>query len=63
MRFTRVIVLLSLCTLAAAPQQQKRDRRLSNEMGSPYRLWVEQDVAYIITDEEKQAFHRLSNDD
>lgn len=63
MRYVLLVVLLSLCTLPAAPQQKKRDRRAYNEMGSAYRTWIEQDVGYIITDEEKQAFHWLSNDD
>ncbi|HYL77988.1 MAG TPA: GWxTD domain-containing protein [Bryobacteraceae bacterium] len=63
MRYLHVVVLLSICTLAAAPQQKKRDRHTSNEMESAYRTWIDQDVAYIISDEERQAFHRLSNDD
>jgi GWxTD domain-containing protein len=63
MRCTQLVVLLSICAVAAAPQQKKRDRRASNELESAYRTWIEQDVAYIISDEERQAFHRLSNDD
>src|SRR5579871_528202 len=69
-------VLWCACTLAIAqpveretiakPQsekdQSKRDRKLRKELESPFRIWEKIDVAYIITDEERQAFHRLTND-
>jgi GWxTD domain-containing protein len=43
-------------------EQKKRDRKLSKELESPYRVWENVDVAYIITDEERRAFNGLSND-
>jgi GWxTD domain-containing protein len=33
------------------------------EIGTAYKTWLEQDVAYIITDEERKAFKTLSNDE
>jgi len=68
MRQIRMVVYLVLAAFTLSPQtpsatQKKRDRRASNGMESAYTVWVDQDVAYIITDAEKRAFHRLSNDD
>jgi GWxTD domain-containing protein len=42
--------------------QKKRDRKLRKELESPFQVWEKVDVGYIITDEERQAFHQLSND-
>src|SRR5262249_7462405 len=42
--------------------QKKRDRKLRKELESPFQGWEKVDVAYIITDEEREAFHQLSND-
>ena len=33
------------------------------ELGHAYKSWLEQDVAYIISDEERRAFRTLSNDE
>ena len=43
-------------------QQKKNARALRKELGE-YRKWLEQDVAYIISDEERKAFMLLSNDE
>jgi GWxTD domain-containing protein len=43
-------------------EKKKRDRKLSKELESPYKVWENVDVAYIITDEERRAFNGLSND-
>ena len=43
-------------------QQKKNARALRKELGG-YRKWLEQDVAYIISDEERKAFMLLSNDE
>ena len=40
-----------------APQDAKRSSARS--LKRPYRKWLNEDVAYIITDEERQAFKRL----
>ncbi len=41
--------------------QQNKD--LHNEIGEHYRKWLDQDVVYIITDTERQAFRHLTNDE
>jgi GWxTD domain-containing protein len=33
------------------------------ELSHAYQSWLEQDVTYIISDEERKAFHNLSNDE
>jgi GWxTD domain-containing protein len=38
-------------------------RALKNELKGAYKTWLEQDVAYIITDQERKAFKNLSNDE
>ena len=43
--------------------RKKLETKLRKELESPYRVWETVDVAYIITDEERRAFHNLSNDD
>jgi GWxTD domain-containing protein len=56
-----------LCATAQPPQREsvakKRSRNLANELQSAYDAWEKTDVAYIISDDERQAFHRLSNDE
>ena len=36
---------------------------MRQELKSAYKTWLDQDVAYIITDEERKAFKNLSNDE
>ena len=43
-------------------QAKKRDRDLRKELET-YDTWIKQDVAYIITDDERKAFSRLSNNE
>ena len=38
-------------------------KALKNELKGAYKTWLDQDVAYIITDEERKAFKNLSNDE
>ena len=60
--------------LRAAPQDQGNDSKLSKaekrrqkaiqkEMETPYKKWIEEEVPYIITNEEKAAFKKLTTDD
>jgi GWxTD domain-containing protein len=45
--------------------QQESDRQMAairKEMESPYRKWLNEDVAYIITDAERKAFLSLTTD-
>src|SRR5579862_4718960 len=44
-------------------QRKKQEQKLRKELETPYRKWMNEDVVYIITDEEKSAFKRLSTDD
>jgi len=51
----------------ARPMTEKEKRRqaerLRRELETPYRKWLEEDVLYIITDEEKRAFKNLETDE
>src|SRR5580698_5087639 len=38
-------------------------RAVRQELKGAYKTWLDQDVAYIITDEERKAFKNLSNDE
>jgi GWxTD domain-containing protein len=44
-------------------EKKKRDQKLRRELVSPYKIWLTEDVPYIISDAERQAFTHLSNDD
>lgn len=44
-------------------QKRKRDAKLRKELESPYKKWLNEDVAYIITDEERKAFKNLKTDE
>jgi GWxTD domain-containing protein len=44
-------------------QKKRQEEKLRKELETPYRKWLNEDVAYIITDEERKAFKRLSTDD
>jgi GWxTD domain-containing protein len=44
-------------------QKKKQEEKLKKELETPYRKWLNEDVAYIITDEERAAFKRLQTDD
>jgi GWxTD domain-containing protein len=46
------------------PQQKRRNERaLKQELSKPYKKWLDEDVVYIITPEERAAFKQLSNDE
>src|SRR6476659_1522145 len=44
-------------------EKRKREEKLRKELETPYRKWLNEDVAYIITDEERTTFKRLSTDE
>ncbi len=46
-----------------AKQKKKNERALKVELSKPYKKWLDEDVIYIITDEERAAFKQLSNDE
>jgi len=39
------------------------DRKLLKELDTPYRRWLDEDVVYLITPDEKKAFLRLSTNE
>jgi GWxTD domain-containing protein len=43
--------------------RKKNARALKQELSKPYKKWLDEDVAYIITDEERAGFKQLSNDE
>src|SRR5579872_5550832 len=77
MRDKLLVLFCSLCSFAIAQPpssdtiakplsekaKKKRDQKLRRELASPYKIWLTEDVPYIITDEERQAFKQLSTDD
>ena len=44
-------------------ERRRREDRLRKELEGPYRKWLNEDVTYIITDEERQAWKRFSTDE
>jgi GWxTD domain-containing protein len=44
-------------------QERRRQKAIQKEMESPYKKWLSDEVPYIITDEERGAFKKLSTDD
>jgi GWxTD domain-containing protein len=44
-------------------QKKKQAEKLRKELETPYKKWLNEDVVYIITDEEKTAFKRLATDE
>jgi GWxTD domain-containing protein len=49
----------------AIPEKQRKAnaKALRQELSKTYRKWLDEDVRWIITDEEKSAFTQLSNDE
>lgn len=44
-------------------QRKEAEKRFKQEVGETYKKWLDQDVKWIITGEELQAFKQLSNDE
>lgn len=44
-------------------EEKRRQKALRNEMETPYKKWLSEEVPYIITDQERAAFKKLSTDD
>ncbi len=44
-------------------ERKRREKELKKELEGPYKQWMTVDVAYIITDEERQSFKRLTTDE
>src|SRR5277367_6272060 len=44
-------------------QKKKQEEKLRKELETPYRKWLNEEVVYIISDEEKKTFHGLATDE
>jgi GWxTD domain-containing protein len=44
-------------------ERQQAQRAVRQELKGAYKSWLDQDVAYIISDEERKAFRNLGNDE
>jgi len=44
-------------------EKKKQQDRLQKEVGNVYKKWLDNEVAYIITDEEKAVFNRLATNE
>src|SRR5580704_9948353 len=44
-------------------KKKQSTREIYKELDTPYKKWLSEDVAYIITDEERKAFLQLNADD
>src|SRR5712675_292651 len=55
-----VVSTLALSLLAFA---QRRDDKLRKELSDPFGKWLTEDVAYIISDEERRAWKLLATAD
>jgi GWxTD domain-containing protein len=44
-------------------EKKKREDKLRKELETPFRKWLNEDVTYIITDEERTTWKRLSTDE
>jgi GWxTD domain-containing protein len=44
-------------------ERRRKEEKLRKELETPYRKWLNEDVAYIISDEERAAFKRLQTDE
>jgi GWxTD domain-containing protein len=44
-------------------QKTRQKKALKQELSKVYKKWLDEDVVWIITDEERQAFKQLSNDE
>jgi GWxTD domain-containing protein len=44
-------------------ERKRREKKLRKELETPYKKWLNEDVAYIISDEERAAFKRLQTDE
>lgn len=57
------IPLLSAQSQDKRPAAERAEKRLQGITAKPYQEWLEEDVRYIITDQERADFKRLTTDD
>src|SRR5207247_2447191 len=59
-----LILAFGAVPVSAYKKDKDREKSLRQETSDQFlKKWLEQDVVYIITDEEKAAFKRLTTDD
>ena len=46
-----------------AKERRRRESQLHKELDTPYKKWLDEDVTYIITPEERSAFLRLQTNE
>ena len=73
MRYTRFLLILGVFSLGlninyslSSSATKKNDTKKSKQSGDQanhYKKWLNEDVAFIISDEEKSTFKALSNDE
>ena len=73
MRYTRFLLFLAVFSLGlninyslSGSDTKKADSKKSKQSGdlaNHYKRWLDEDVAYIISDDEKSTFKALSNDE
>lgn len=66
--FALILAAASLPGFAQDPRQSQQDpmdkpRNVKPELKKAYKDWLEKDVSYVITDEERKAFKKLATDD
>ncbi len=44
-------------------EREKRNKKLEEELQTAYKKWLQEDVAYILTPEEREAFLHLNSDE
>jgi GWxTD domain-containing protein len=44
-------------------ERKKKEAALKKELETPWKKWINEDVAYIITDEERKAFKQFNTDE
>ena len=44
-------------------ERKAKQKRQRDELATPYKKWLNEDVGYIISDEERAAFKKLNNDE
>jgi len=44
-------------------QRRSKEARLKKELETPWKKWINEDVSYIITDEERKAFKQFQTDE
>lgn len=44
-------------------EERRRQKAIQKEMESPYKKWLDEEVPYIISDEERKAFKQFGTDD